>query len=186
MVADNIVYICTREFVYALDAEVGEILWLFRQERNDDFHSVLAAGGTDVFAGTARGFLYALNATTGKILWVALGDSLPLAAHGVPQVAFAEGVVYASAYPGIVMALDAEGGDLLWRVQLPGQSRSASAAERISGGLSSPHRSSVIPIGHVTRPIVGAGIVYVGSNSDDVFALDAATGQLRWQFQTGG
>jgi serine/threonine-protein kinase len=30
------------------------------------------------------------------------------------------------------------------------------------------------------------GTVYVGSNDDKVYALDAATGHVRWTYTTGG
>ena len=30
------------------------------------------------------------------------------------------------------------------------------------------------------------GVVYVGSGDDNVYALDAATGDVRWSYPTGG
>ena len=37
------------------------------------------------------------------------------------------------------------------------------------------------------QPVVANGIVFFGSSSDDTIrALDARTGQTRWQFTTGG
>ena len=114
-----------------------------------------------------------------RSLWEGPIDSLSM-------VAFGNGVVYASAYPGIVMALDAESGDLQWRVQLPSQIRNAGVAKRISGGLSSPPFSSPAVHGHLTRPIVGHGMVFVGSDYEYFYALDAASGELVWAFETWG
>ena len=37
-----------------------------------------------------------------------------------------------------------------------------------------------------SSPTVVDGIVYVGSQSDRVYALDAATGERRWEFETEG
>ena len=34
-------------------------------------------------------------------------------------------------------------------------------------------------------PTAVAGVVYVGSHDDWVYALDAATSELRWRYQTG-
>ena len=36
-----------------------------------------------------------------------------------------------------------------------------------------------------SSPAVVDGVVYVGSDDDHVYALDAASGQLRWRYQTG-
>jgi len=37
-----------------------------------------------------------------------------------------------------------------------------------------------------SSPIVVNGIVYIGSSDDKVYALDAASGTLKWSFQAGG
>ncbi|MCY3022620.1 MAG: PQQ-binding-like beta-propeller repeat protein, partial [Planctomycetota bacterium] len=40
---------------------------------------------------------------------------------------------------------------------------------------------------YAPQPVMAHGLVYFGSSADDtVRALDAATGQVRWQFTTGG
>ena len=179
VVVDNKVYVGTAVAVNALDAAAGEFLWQIPGVDDDPFYSIVVTAGSDVYLGTVRGHLLALSPTTGEVIWRNQIDSRSM-------VAFGKGVVYTSAFPGLVTALDAESGDSLWRIQLPGKSRFSRAAMRNLGGLSSPIASSVATLGYLTRPVVGEGIVFVGSDSDDVFALDAATGQLRWQFQTGG
>ena len=152
----------------------------FRGADSDYFHSVFVTGGSDVYVSTYVGHVLALGATTGQVLWQGFVDRSPM-------VAFGNGVVYAStSYPGIVTALDAESGDLLWRVQLPRQVRSAGVAKKISGGLSSPPQSSVAPRGWLTRPIVGNGMVFVGSDYGYFYALDVANGVLVWAFETWG
>lgn len=52
-----------------------------------------------------------------------------------------------------------EGGDEVWQFQTGGQVRSS--------------------------PTVADGTVLVGSGDDNVYALDAADGSQRWEFQTG-
>ena len=37
-----------------------------------------------------------------------------------------------------------------------------------------------------SSPAVVDGVVYVGSNDDYVYALDARSGELRWRYETGG
>ena len=43
------------------------------------------------------------------------------------------------------------------------------------------------PIGGfaVSGPAVADGVVYVGSDDDNLYAIDAATGDRRWIFGTG-
>ncbi len=52
--------------------------------------------------------------------------------------------------------------------------------------------SSFSPLWHnpkdalvVSGPAVAGGVVYVGSSDHKVYALDAATGQVRWSYPTG-
>ena len=40
--------------------------------------------------------------------------------------------------------------------------------------------------GKLTPPVVAAGSVFLGSDNHSVYALDAATGAVRWRFVTGG
>jgi len=38
---------------------------------------------------------------------------------------------------------------------------------------------------YLSSPVVGAGLVYFGSSDSNVYALDSATGGLKWKFKTG-
>jgi len=82
----------------------------------------------------------------------------------------ANGTVYSSIYelggttgqPGAVIALDAANGQQRWRFQLP------SASSDVIG-----------------PPVVVSNTVYLSSSDYTVYALDANTGAVRWQFRTG-
>ena len=54
---------------------------------------------------------------------------------------------------------------------------------RISGPVSL--RWSYLPGNYASSPAVADGTVYLGSDDRKVYALDAATGRLRWSFTTG-
>lgn len=105
-----------------------------------------------VYIGSSDGAFSALDASTGAVRWQ---DQISGWQEAAPVVA--NGVVYVSTTSGLV-ALDASTGVLRWRPQ-PG---------------SNPSFSS---------PVVANGVVYANSEvGQSVYALDAGTGAVRWQF----
>ena len=177
VVAEGKIYVGSSKFLNALDSLTGEIVWLYRPAENESVYSTFAVDGSDVYVGTAQGHVYALDSTTGEPIWQSLvGDR--------PFVSFGEGVVYASTYPDLVSALDADSGEILWQKRTKGLALAQRVTSRPSSGLSSPLASFVSPTGRLTRPVVGNGMVYVGSDDDNVYALDAVTGAPQWLFET--
>jgi outer membrane protein assembly factor BamB len=75
---------------------------------------------------------------------------------------------------------------------LPGSSRRADASPTPTPSPSPAAPSGVEKWKFITgglvyaSPIVADGVVYVGSETDFLYALDADTGALRWAFETGG
>jgi outer membrane protein assembly factor BamB len=133
-----------------------------------------AAGGL-VFLGGSDGIVRVLDAEAGRTVWTAYtGGSIrfpPTIAQGRAFVASGDGWVY---------ALEARTGRLLWRF------RAAPVERRIPvyGQLQStwPAASGVLVQDGVVY--VAAGIVnYDGTH---VYALDAATGHIKWQNNTSG
>jgi outer membrane protein assembly factor BamB len=120
----------------------------------------IAAGGI-IYVSTARG-LYAVGAESGDLLWVyptqlPLGHSPTIAEVGGRSVAFVGG------YDRRIHAVDAMSG-------LP-----------VEGYT--PHEAGA---GFGTNPLVVDGVIYAGSRDGYFYALDAATGALRWRYRTGG
>ena len=179
VVVDNSVYISTRSALYALDAPAGETQWHVSLAGGDYHYSVFVRGGSDVYVSTQQGNVYALDAATGEIIWQQQVERNA-------RVAFGNGAVYASSFPNLVTALDAESGALLWKIQLPSEGRYAGVAKGNVGGLASPPVSTIAPRGTLTRPVVGYGMVFVGSDYEYIYALDAATGELVWAFESWG
>lgn len=133
------------------------------------------AAGDLVFVAGADGIVRALDAQAGTVRWKAYtgGDVRypPTVSDGKALVGSGDGSVY---------AFDALTGKLQWRF------RAAPADRRIPvyGGLQStwPVGSGVLV--EQGTAIAAAGIVnYDGTH---VYALDAATGRLRWQNNTSG
>ncbi len=133
------------------------------------------AVGDLVFVGGSDGVVRALDADDGKPRWTLLtGGGIrvpPSIADGRALVGSADGWIY---------ALEAASGRLLWRFR-------AAPVERkipLYGSLSStwPVASGVVVEDRVAY--AAAGIAnYDGTH---VYALDAATGKIRWQNSTSG
>jgi outer membrane protein assembly factor BamB len=134
----------------------------------------VAAGGL-VFVAGSEGAVHALDAATGERRWKAFtGGQVAYA----PSVA--DGRVFTGSGDGWVYAHDGSSGKLLWRFR-------AAPAERkvpMFGALSStwPVGSGVLVEGGTAYAAAGA-MNYDGTH---VFALDAATGKIRWQNHTSG
>ena len=154
--------------------EKSDRLWQFIPETAFTPTAPVTSGGL-VFVGGSDGIVRAIDSATGKQRWTAYtGGSIRIS----PTVW--KGRVFAGSGDGWVYALEAQTGRLLWRFR-------AAPVERkipVYGSLLStwPAASGVL---------VEDGIAYVAagiSNFDGtyVYALDAKTGEIKWQNNTSG
>jgi len=155
-------------------AEKARLLWQYRPPREIEPTAPVAAGGSVFFSG-ADGIVRALEAASGKPQWAAYTGG---AVRYPPAIA--EGRALVGAGDGWVVALEAATGDVLWRF------RAAPTERKIHfyhGLLSTwPVASGVL---------VENGIAYCAAGINDfdgthVYALDAATGGIRWQNNSSG
>lgn len=198
--ADNYV-----DSVVALDMKTGRIAWAART-LPDDVSTSFAHDGPDfdfaqgpslfttmvgdrptklVGVGQKSGVYWALNPATGEVVWKSevgpgsgLGGmmwgsatdgkriyvSIANAAHTPIAIASATGESQTTT-GGFWAALDAATGAVLWRT---------------------PDPQGAIDIGALT---VGNGVVYAGSlapQGENMYALDAETGAVKWAFASGG
>jgi outer membrane protein assembly factor BamB len=137
-----------------------------------------AVAGGSVYFGSSDHHLYALDAAGGKERW-------KFATKGriTSSPAVAEGRVYFGSFDGNFYALDAASGKPVWTFATGGERR-----------FSGRHLHGAEPALEVmpdpfdfflSSPALAAGVVYFGSGDGNVYALDAATGTLRWKFHTG-
>jgi outer membrane protein assembly factor BamB len=122
--------------------------------------------------------LYAVDAETGLQKW-------KYSTQGpVPSSpAVAGGMVYFPSYDGKFYAVNAETGRLKWKFATAGERRFE--AKGIHGLLP---KNQTIPDPwdvYLSSPVVVGAAVYFGSGDGNLYALDAASGELRWKFQTG-
>jgi len=135
------------------------------------------AGGL-VYVGSTDGNFYAIDAQSGAQRW-----KFEVKSRVPSTPAIAGGRVYFTAYDGNVYALDAASGALKWKFQTGGE-------RRFSGkhlhGTQPAAETMPDPFDcYLSSPAVWNGAVYFGSGDGNVYALDAASGALRWKFKTG-
>lgn len=131
-----------------------------------------------LYFGSDDGNVYALDAATGRQLWKrATGGPVP----ATPAVA--GGVVYVGSYDGKFYALSAKTGAPRWRFATEGERRFE--AKGLHG--IQPRTQTIADMFDIwlSSPVVVEGTVYFGSGDTHVYALDTATGALRWKFKTG-
>ena len=139
--------------------------------------SPVYTGGTIYFGGD-DGNIYAVSAADGRQLWKhRTGGPVP----ATPAVA--GGLLYVGSYDGKFYALDARTGATRWKFATEGERRFEAKGLH---GFQPKNQTIADPFDvFLSSPTVGGGAVYFGSGDGNVYALDAATGELRWKFTTG-
>jgi eukaryotic-like serine/threonine-protein kinase len=131
-----------------------------------------------IYFGSDDGTIYAVEASTGKQLWKrATKGPVP------SSPAVADGVVYAGSYDGNFYALDAKTGETKWKFATAGEKRFEAKGLH---GFQPKNQVIADPFDiFLSSPVVVKGSVYFGCGDGNLYALDAATGELRWKFPTG-
>ena len=200
VVADGVIYAGSGgDTLYALNANTGDVLWLYQPEHGGTWGQAAAVVNGVVYLGFDDGphgmdtsGMYAFNAHTGLLLWRApyAGAVSPTMANG--RVYFGQG--------SYLFALDAGSGGPLWaqptgdtiaspptvvngRVYFGSADKNVYALDAITGALLWSYTTG----GYVTSsPAVASGLVYIYSAADGLYALDANTGALRWKYTSQG
>ncbi len=161
-------------YMCAMDAATGDILWQYSSDSVTDFFQAAVSNGVVYVGGLndeqpRANFVSALDAATGSLLWQrpltgTLNKGIGFSTTTTPAVA--DSVVYiGTADPnddshGYMYAIDAHTSALLWKYETAGGINSSAA--------------------------VANGVVYFGSDDENIYALDAAIGALLWKYATGG
>ena len=145
-----------------------------------------------VYVGSWDYNVYALNASTGAMQWnYTTGDGVAY----LPAVA--NGVVYVGSEDSTGYALDASTGALLWQAGgLGGYTSPAVANGMVYFGAydvlaafdasTGAQLWTYIVRGYVWSSFAtGNGVVYIGSDDHNVYALNAKTGAKLWSYSTG-
>ncbi|WP_369141783.1 PQQ-binding-like beta-propeller repeat protein [Streptomyces sp. R44] len=187
---------------------VGQRLWAFPFEAGDAqlaFADGVVYIASDSVQYVDRSHLRAVNATTGQMVWSTGLDGISLS---TPVVS--DGAVYVRSsdsqlgLDGRLYALDAGSGRTLWNVPAPGFSFTGltvgsgtayAGSFTMRDGLREDFLFAFdaatgqvrwrFPVDEsVQAPVVSEGTVYFRVVSGSVYAVDIATRQQRWVFQT--
>lgn len=130
-----------------------------------------------IYFGSDDGNVYAVDAESGRQIWKRSTKG-PVAS----TPAIANGLVYVNSYDGNFYALNAETGALKWKFATEGERRFEAKGLH---GMQPKNQTIADPFDiYLSSPVVAEGAVYFGSGDGNVYALDAATGDLRWKFKT--
>ena len=133
--------------------------------------------GTIYFGGD-DGNIYAVDAASGRQIWKhATGGPAP----STPAVV--DGTVYAVSYDGKLYALDAHSGSTRWKFTTGGERRFEAKGLH---GLQPKNQTIADPFDvFLSSPVVAQGAIYFGSGDGNLYAVDVASGEMRWKFTTG-
>lgn len=167
-----------REGVAASPAPRAQVSvrWQFATGRRIVSSPVWSAGV--LYVGSDDGHLYALDAASGHLRWAWRTEG-PVAS--TPAVA--EGRVHVLSYDGRVHTLDAASGVPLWTFSTSGERRFE--ARGLHGMQPRAQTFADMYDVFLSSPAVAGGMVTFGSGDGHIYAVDAATGALRWKFRTG-
>lgn len=139
--------------------------------------SPVLAGGL-LYVGSDDKAFHALDLATGVEKW-----KFETGGWVRSTAAVAGGVVYFGSYDGNFYAVDAASGAVKWKFATAGERKFA--AKGLHG---SKPRAQIIPDAWdvwQSSPVVVGGRVFFGSGDGNLYALDAADGELAWKFATG-
>ncbi len=190
--------------VYSLNASNGSLNWKFHT--NDVVHASPVIADGKLYIGSWDSYFYALDAATGRQLWrFKTGDDPDIHNQvGIQSSAVvADGLVYFGCRDSNLYALDASTGEKKWAYNNKGSWVIASAiiyqgnlyfATSDSGMFHAINAKTGTEIFSLkfsgwptfSSPSIARGMLYVGSHSGKLFAINLAQQKIAWEFQTEG
>ncbi len=190
--------------IYSLSAATGKLNWKFKT--GDVVHASPVISSGTLFIGSWDSYFYALDASTGKEKWRFKTGEDPDIHNQVgiqSSAVIADGIVYFGCRDSNLYALDAETGKKLWVYNNKGSWVIASPL--VSGGKlyfetsdSGMFRALDAKTGKelfsmkfggwptFSSPILAEDVLYLGSLSGKIFAIDVTQQKTLWEFQTDG
>jgi|SRR5215467_1447896 len=131
-----------------------------------------------VYFGSNDHRLYAIGLEQGEKKWEFKSEGRVASSPAVSN-----GLVYFLSYDSNFYALDATTGSLRWKFKTDGERRFI--AKHLHG-MEPAAEPVPDPFDfYLSSPVVADGTVFFGSGDSNVYALDAASGALKWKFKTG-
>jgi len=189
----------------ALDSQNFSVKWVFPPKTDEGdklklegIYGAPQVGKDTIYFGAYDGYVYALNASDGSQRWqFNTGDRI------IGGLALTEdNRLYVTSTNGAVYLLDpdkgsqlarSDAGDGIWSAPLV--TRTAVFVDSVDGKLQALDPQSLAPLwdkpfkagaGLITDPVLaGENTVLVGGIDETFYALDAATGAMKWSFGGG-
>jgi len=187
--------------VYAADAQSGVLQWKF--PTGDVVHASPAVLNNTVYIGSWDSYLYAIDSETGQQKWSFKTGEDPVIHNQVgfqSSAAVVDGVVYVGCRDAHVYAVDAVTGHKKWDYPTSKSWVIGTPAVRdgmVYVGTSDSSRFMALEAktgrlrfnfdakGYVFSSAALAGdLAYFGDHNGRLYAVDAKSGKLAWQFQT--
>ena len=188
--------------VYAVDANTGALKWKFKT--GDVVHASPAIADGKVYIGSWDSYFYALDAATGKEVWRFKTGEDPDIHNQVgiqSSAAVVDGVVYFGCRDAHLYALNAKTGEKKWAFATKGSWVIASPAVRDGEVYFATSDSGLVyeldaKTGNVSfslnlqrwpsfsSPAIAGGVLYEGSNSGHMNAVDLVNRKVAWSFET--
>ena len=156
--------------------QFSRVKWKF-QTKGRVFSSPAVANGM-AFVGSTDHNLYAVDLATGTQKW-----KFPTESRVTSSPAVTDGVVYFGSMDANFYAVDVASGKLKWKYKMEGEHRYT--ATHLHGAMPEAEAMPDPFDFYSSSPAVASGLVYFGSGDGNVYAVDAASGQLKWKFKTG-
>jgi outer membrane protein assembly factor BamB len=137
--------------LYCLEEETGKLVWKY--ETGDQLRCGASLAGDRTFLAGCDGRLHIVNVTEGK----SVREPLPLEGPTGSTPSVEGEVVYVPTHAGDLFAFNVRTGEQLWKVRDPKLAQEFQNAVAVADGL-----------------------VVASSRNRRVFALDAKTGEVRW------
>ena len=131
-----------------------------------------------IYFGSSDGNVYAVDAGTGVQRWMSRTRG---AVDSTPAVD--QGLVFVLSFDGRLYALEAATGRQRWWFETEGERRFE--AKGLDGLAPKSQTFFDAWDMYLSSPVVAEGAVYFGSGDGKVYAVEEATGALRWTFATG-
>ena len=200
LIHNGVVYFgCCDNYFYALDANSGKLRWKYNA---GDWPSSPVVYKERIYFGTStpnaiNPYFYSLDAATGELIWK---KNIP--GHVCTELLLLDDIIYFGLDYN-VCAIDAETGNIKWIYKADGQVRAKPSisdgiiyikyygkicALNLENGRELWAFKSKFP-GWYGTPLENNGVLYFGDGLEDdgaFYALDAKTGQERWNFPAGG
>jgi outer membrane protein assembly factor BamB len=190
-----------QDTVFAVDAATGAWKWHHRREQKSSSLTIHGAAAVQVgagvaFAGYSDGYVAALDLATGASRWER--RVAPVGTYiDVDGLALDQGRLYAAAYSGALVAIDARTGKELWSFSAPGANRVVAAVESalvlvtpasviaLSPATGAPIWTTALSGSPSAAPVLAGKWLLVPAGSGGLRWLEAATGRPLRDFDPG-